>query len=214
MLIGLFGGTFDPVHLGHLILAEHCLQICELDELWFLPAGQPPHKSASVILAPDLRIDMLRYATAGHEGFRIETLELDRPELSYTVDSITALQKKYPEHRFAFLIGGDSLQDLPSWHEPERLCQLCEIIAVNRLGVTHADLTGQLERLPESLSSRIRTVTVPGIGISSSEIRQRIADGQSIRYLVPRAVEIYITENGLYRGDQLDGDPNGTGGPD
>lgn len=199
MRIGLFGGTFDPVHLGHLVLAEQCREQCELDEVWFIPAGRPPHKTEQSISSGKIRAEMLEFATAGHAQFRVNQVELQRDELSFTVDTLRRLKSEDPSRELFFLIGADSLIDLPKWREPEQIGQLCTIVAVNRPGSDVGSSEWVRQHLPAGLFERIIQVAVPGIEISSRDLRQRIQSGRSIRYMVPRAVETYIMQHGLYR---------------
>lgn len=198
MRIGIFGGTFDPVHFGHLILAEQCREQCRLDEVRFMVAGDPPHKQQAPILDGKHRVEMLKFATAGHEAFGIDERELKREGKSYTVETLTELTAELPDAEFSFLIGGDSLVDLPDWREPERIAELATIVAVNR-GDDPLPADEDLEaQLGSTIAKRLRLVTMPAVEISSTDIRHRVRAGKSIRYLTPRAVEVYIGEHGLY----------------
>jgi nicotinate-nucleotide adenylyltransferase len=200
MRIGVFGGTFDPVHLAHLVLAEQCREQARLDEVWFVPAGAPPHKSHGDITPAKQRREMLELAVAGHECFRIQPLELDRDGPSFTVDTLDQFHRESPQHEFFLLLGADSVRDLPTWREPHRILQLATVVAVNRgdrPGFQPAALTNDFT--PQELDGFL-TVQIPGLDLSSSDIRQRVRAGRSIRYLVPRAVEVYIAQHGLYRG--------------
>jgi nicotinate-nucleotide adenylyltransferase len=197
MNLGIFGGTFDPVHLGHLILAETVREECGLDELWFMPARLPPHKQSSRISPPQARIEMLELAIAGHENFRVSDLEIQRESLSFTVETLRELRRDRPDVELSLLIGADSLADFPTWKEPEEILKLARVIAVNR-GREPADLKGTLERLDGNTAERFQIVSMPAIDLSASEIRNRCAAGKSIRYRVPRPVELYIRQHGLY----------------
>ncbi len=199
MRLGIFGGSFDPVHYGHLILAEQCREQCELDEVWFVPARQPPHKTARHLSPEKARLEMLELATAGHEAFRVSDIELRREGLSYTVDTLQQLHEEGPQRELFFLIGGDSLFDLPHWREPDRIAELATIVAVNRAGRRLPERSELEQLLGPSLAARIKLVTMPAVDLSSTDIRARVQQGRSIRYLVPRAVEQYILEHGLYR---------------
>lgn len=199
MRIGIFGGTFDPVHLGHLVLAEQCREQCRLDEVWFVPAGTPPHKSRTGITPAQERREMLEFAIAGHERFRISLCEFARSGPSFTVDTLAQLAQESPGHEWFLLLGADSVHDLPTWRDPHRILQQATVVAVNR-----GDSPGmQLDELAASFSpdelQRILTVTIPGLEISSSDIRERARAGRSVRYLVPRAVEMYLNQRNLYR---------------
>ena len=201
MRLGLFGGSFDPVHYGHLLLAECCRERCRLDGVRFLPAAVPPHKQNRPLTPAEVRIEMLELAIAGHAAFSVSRHETDRGGVSYTVDTLTHFREEDPEIELFFLLGADMLYDLPRWHQPDRICELATIVVVGRCGAGEPDFDG-LGRIasPEriALFSRHR-VRMPEIGISSTEIRRRVAAGQSIRYQAPRAVEKFIETHGLYR---------------
>jgi nicotinate-nucleotide adenylyltransferase len=197
MRIGIFGGAFNPIHNGHLLLAEQCREQCQLDEVWFVPTRTPPHKTADNLSSGANRLEMIRLATAGIPAFRASSIELEHNEVSWTVDTLRRVNEKRPDDELFFMIGADSLHDLPTWREPESIAQLATIVAVNR-GTQSEDLDQSLQVLSESIRSRIQLVSIPGVGISSTDIRQRIEQKKSIRYQVPRAIEQYIAEHGLY----------------
>jgi nicotinate-nucleotide adenylyltransferase len=194
MLIGVFGGTFDPVHLGHLVAAEQSREQARLDEVLFVPAARPPHKSRESLSPFGQRAEMLALAIAGHPAFRLEELEKDRPGPSYTADTLEELHRSQPDARFALILGADCLPELAGWRDPGRIGNLAEIIVVPRAGNEPAK-----QLVPRSVNIRT-TLEMPLIEISSHDIRRRVAQGRSIRYLVPRAVECYIETHGLYRG--------------
>lgn len=199
MRLGLYGGSFDPIHWGHLLLAEQCREQCELDEVWFIPAGSPPHKDPSEITPGKLRADMVEFAIAGCPQFRVNDLELKRSGRSFTVETLEALHAEDPSRELFFLIGADSLVDLPGWREPERICELANIVAVNRGSTIPAEPAHVARGLSAAAIARIRQVTMPGIDLSATDIRRRVRAGQTIRFMVPRAVEAYIEQQGLYR---------------
>jgi nicotinate-nucleotide adenylyltransferase len=201
MKLGLFGGTFDPVHFGHLLLAEQCREQCGLDAVWFLPSGSPPHKRRDITPGKQ-RLEMLQLATAGHEAFSVSDRELKREGTTYTVDTLTELHAEQPDAELFFLIGADSLHDLPTWREPQRILELATIVAVNRGDRPLPSLDGVREKLGEPAAGRIQFATMPGCDISATDIRERVAAGRSIRYMTPRAVEVYIQQHGLYRSDR------------
>jgi nicotinate-nucleotide adenylyltransferase len=193
MRIGIFGGAFDPVHNGHLLLAEQCREQCELDEVWFVPTRVPPHKPDA--LSPGRqRVEMLELATAGIPEFLVQRVELDRDEVSWTVDTLRGIRETNPDDELFLLIGGDSLNDLRTWREPEAIANLATIVAVNRGGIDEAEA----DAVDASIRDRVQHVTMPGVALSATEIRDRIRAGRSIRFLVPRAVEQFIRENNLY----------------
>ena len=195
MRIGVFGGTFDPVHLGHLIAAEQAREQARLDQIAFVPAARPPHKMERSLTPFAHRVEMLSLAIAGHPAFRVEELERDRPGPCYTVDTLEELHRSSPDAELALVLGADCLPDLTTWREPERIGRLAEIVLVPRPGVTVAQ---------EKTATSIRigtTVEMPLVDISSHDIRQRVSARRSIRYLVPRAVECYIESHSLYRSE-------------
>ena len=195
--IGLFGGTFDPVHLGHLIVATELRHALGLDRLLFVPAGRPPHKSGQEVADDEHRLTMLRLALAGTPDLEVSTADLDQGSPSYTADLLVRLGAELGPARLVFLIGNDSLRDLPNWREPRRIAALAELGVAARLGAP-VDLAAVLAAVPEA-RGRVHLVETPLIGISSREIRRRVAAGAPIRFQVPAAVEGYIREHGLYR---------------
>jgi nicotinate-nucleotide adenylyltransferase len=202
MLLGLFGGTFDPVHYGHLLLAECCREQLALDQVWFMPAAVPPHKRDAELTDGMKRVDMLRLATGGQAAFVVSTMELDRGGISYTVDTLEAIHAQMPESELFLLIGSDSLAELPSWREPRRICELATPVTVRRAGGPPADFAALEPLVSTDRLNAIRgqAVEMPLVEFSASEIRRRVAAGLSIRYRTPRAVEEYIAAEGLYRG--------------
>lgn len=201
MRLGVFGGTFDPVHYGHLLLAEQCLEQCRLDQVWFIPAGIPPHKVARTIAPGKARGEMLDLAVAGHDRFRVDRRELDRQNPCYTVETLAELQAEDPSRELFFLLGADSLADFPAWREPRQIVELARLAVVNRGEAPLPDLAPLRAILGGALESRVEFVTVPGIDISSTDLRRRIRETRSIRYMTPRAVECYIQTHGLYIGE-------------
>lgn len=200
MRIGIFGGTFDPPHYGHLIVAEQAREQAALDQVWFLLSARPPHKSDRAITPFDRRADMLSLALAGHEDkFRVETIENDRPGLSYTADTLDALAEKNPANEWFLILGADSVKDLPIWHEPQRILKRATILIAARPGHdtwNAAQLASSLT-LPVS-DVRVGIVDAPLIDIASRDLRRRAADGRSLLFQLPKAVEVYVREKKLY----------------
>jgi nicotinate-nucleotide adenylyltransferase len=196
MRLGLFGGTFDPSHVGHLILAEQCRESCSLDRVWFVVAGEPPHKRRERTPVVD-RLEMARIAVAGHSAFAVSEIETTRPGPHYSVETLESVRNSHPDDELFFLIGADSLNDLPSWREPGRIAQLATIIVVNRPGIEEVNPAHFSSFGPGSRT--LLSVTVPPIGIASTDLRRRVAEGKSIRYMVPRGVEAYVEAQRLYR---------------
>jgi len=198
MNIGVLGGTFDPVHLGHLIVAEEVRARLNLAVVLFVPAGQPWLKPNSPILAAEHRVQMVRLAIADKPYFKLSTMEIERAGPSYTVDTIAELQGQLGAgNELFFILGWDNLTQLPQWKEPSQLIKLCCLVVAPKPGYPPPDLKA-LEALIPGLSQRVMLMDKPQIGISASEIRQRVSNGLSIRHLVPEAVNRYIKEHRLY----------------
>jgi nicotinate-nucleotide adenylyltransferase len=194
--IGVLGGTFDPIHIGHLVVAEEARLKLGFREVLFVPAGQPWLKLDRNITSVVHRVEMVRRAIADNPHFKLCTLEVKRPGPSYTVDTLTMLRKQLgSEASLFFIIGRDTLAELPLWKEPEKLIQLCRLVVAPRLG--SKDLK-HLETAIPGLLEQVMQLDMPVIEISSSGIRRRIAQGLTIRYLVPAEVEKYITEQKVY----------------
>ncbi|VTS02803.1 nicotinate (nicotinamide) nucleotide adenylyltransferase [Tuwongella immobilis] len=200
MRVGIFGGTFDPVHLGHLLVAEQAREQAELDEVWFLPAAVPPQKQHQAITPFDRRVEMLQLAVAGQPRFRIDRIESERSGPSYTVDTLRSLRQRHPQETFCLIVGADCIPDFPTWYQPAEILQLVELIVVERPGVEIGTREQLLTRvgLPAETPFTWRIVRVPVSGIASREIRRLVQAGRSIRYQVPAAVAVYIHEKGLY----------------
>jgi len=196
--LGILGGTFDPIHHAHLVLAEEVRHQLGLDLVLFMPAGNPPHKPGRPVSTAHHRLRMLELAIANKSYFVISGVDLDRPGPSYTVEALRLLRREWgPTPILFFVEGADSLAEILSWYHPERLIDLAEIAVVDRPGI-QVDVAGLEERLP-GLSARLHWVRMPLLEISASDIRARVRDGRPISYLVPPAVEAYIQEHGLYR---------------
>ena len=192
MRIGLFGGTFDPVHLGHLRAAESAREALSLELVAFLPSAMPPHRATSS--SAEDRLEMTRLATAPNPCFATWDAELRREGPSYTVDTVAALLGARPQDSFVLLVGADSWPEMPGWREPERLFALVEVAVAERPGAPTLALA------PPFASARgVRHVQGPGLAISATAVRERVRRGLSVRYLVPDAVAEYIGERGLYR---------------
>jgi nicotinate-nucleotide adenylyltransferase len=204
MRIGIFGGSFDPVHQGHLIVAECCREQARLDRVIFVPTAIQPFKQSRQPAAGQHRAEMLAFAVGGNPAFEISTVELDRGGVSYTVDTLAAVRDARPDDDLQLILGPDALASLPDWREPARILDLAGVIAVERDGLDDVSSAVQESRLAALLgperSRRVvaDTVRVPALGIRSSEIRALVAAGRSIRYRTPRAVERYIATHGLY----------------
>lgn len=196
--IGVIGGTFDPIHYGHLAAAEEARVRMNLERVLFVVAGVPPHKLDEEVTPVEHRLAIVSLAIASNPHFEISRVDVDRPGPSYTVDTISILRKQWgQETEVYFIMGLDSLVELPTWHHPQRLIQLCRLLAVKRPGF-ETDMA-ELEASVPGISSRVEIIDMPEMDISSSDLQQRVRDGLPIKYQVPGEVERYIMEHGLYR---------------
>jgi nicotinate-nucleotide adenylyltransferase len=195
--IGILGGTFNPPHMGHLVMAQEAFDQLELDSVVFMPVAVPPHKEADEDPGAAARVELCRLAVADDERFDVSTLEVERGGASFTVDTLRELHDLQPEHDLTFIVGGDMAESLPAWREPEAILVLATLAVAKREGVRREDIARRLEPLHEG--ERVVFFDMPRIDISSSTIRRRVAEGRPIRYLVPDAVNRAIAERGLYR---------------
>ncbi len=199
MRIGILGGTFDPIHIAHLIVAEETRMHVPLQKVVFIPTGQPWLKSGRQITEGSLRLEMVRLAVASNPAFDSSSIEIDRPGLTYSVDTLEELVGQWgPDAEINFIIGVDSLLSLPRWKDPDRLLDLCTFTAVTRPGYS-PDALEEVKRQYPVLERKLGLIEGPSLGISGTEIRRRVALGLSVKYLVPPEVERFITEQGLYK---------------
>ncbi len=205
MRLGIYGGSFDPVHLGHLLVAESCREQARLDRVLFVPAATPPHKQGRRLAAAADRKAMLALATGGQPAFEVLSAELDRGGVSWTVDTLEALASAHPTDSLHLILGPDALAGLPTWRAPGRILELATPLAVEREGIDDigAVVAGQplLDLLGAELARQIAVdrIVCPAVGIRSTQLRAAVAAGRSIRYRTPAAVERYIATHGLYR---------------
>ena len=199
MKIGLIGGTFNPIHHGHLILSEYVRENFQLDKVIFIPTGLPPHKSATVVEKPEIRLEMTKLAIERNQFFSVSDIETYREGISYTIDTITELKNLYPNDQLYFLIGADSLFELPTWKYYDKLISKTNIIVVNRPGGANNLIGAKIKEYEDEFGGSIIEVKSPLIDISSSDIRNRVKDGKSIKYLVPNNVEEFILQKNLYK---------------
>lgn len=197
--IGVLGGTFDPIHYGHLAAADECRSALSLDVVLFLPAGHPPHKRGQKVSPVVDRLRMVELAIASNPHFQISRVDVDRPGPSYTVAALKELRRQVgDEAEIWFIMGADSLAEILTWREPERLLQLARIAAVNRPGAPDP-APERLETALPGARSRIDVIEIPDLAISATELRERVAAGRQIKYQLPEEVERYIADRGLYR---------------
>jgi nicotinate-nucleotide adenylyltransferase len=196
--IGVMGGTFDPIHIGHLVVAEEVRTRLDLTEVLFVPAGQPWLRLSGPVLVAEHRVQMVRLALTDKPYFRLSTMEVERAGTSYTVDTLAELQGRLGAgDELFFILGWDNLVQLPQWKESFRIIRMCHLVAVPRPGYSAPDL-GKLEADIPGLSRKVVLMDSPEIDVSASEIRSRVARGLSIRCLVPEAVAEYIRQHKLY----------------
>jgi len=197
--IGILGGTFNPIHLGHLLIAQDALEQVKLDVVKFVPSATPPHKTADGLASARDRMRMLKLAIRGNESFEMDDIEIQRGGKSYSVDTLTELRRRDPRSNFYFIIGADSLRELHLWREVERVVKLCTFVTIPRPGFEPKPAIDQ--RLDAATRKRLRQHVLQGhvCDVASREIRTRVATGRSIRYLVPDAVYQYIRRRRLYQ---------------
>lgn len=196
--VGIMGGTFDPIHLGHLVIANETLNIYKLDKIIFVPTGNPPHKDG-VSASPHDRYLMTVLAAASNEKFIVSDVEVNREDKSYSLETLKQFHKMYPDTEFYFITGTDEVMNLPNWYKPREILKLCKFIAVSRPGMDEEKVQAKVEEIRQDLNGRIDLLQVPMLQISSTEIRERFKNGISAKYLIPEVVEQYIIKNKLYR---------------
>ncbi|SHI50427.1 nicotinate-nucleotide adenylyltransferase [Geosporobacter subterraneus DSM 17957] len=198
--IGIMGGTFDPIHYGHLVIAEQIRCEYRLDKILFIPAGNPPHKLNTDVSSSRHRYFMTLLATVTNPFFEVSKIEMEGEEISYTIHTLTKLKKIFSEDvKLFFITGADAICDIENWKDVEILVTMCDFIAATRPGLESPDLEEKIRQLQCKYNSSIRKIDVPALAISSTDIRCRVREGQSIKYLLPESVEYYIYKHGLYR---------------
>lgn len=196
---GILGGTFNPIHLAHLAMAKTAMEQSGLDEIWFMPSKNPPHKSHREIASEIHRSQMIRLAIQSEPSFHLSDYELKREGTTYTAETLQLLQKDYPDKKFYFIMGGDSFFQLESWFLPEVIMKHCEILVVSRNGATAQQMQKHAAHLQRKYQAKLQILQMEDIDISSSQIRYKISRGQEIRNLTPEPVADYIESNHLYR---------------
>jgi len=194
--LGILGGTFNPPHIGHLVMVQEALSQLDLDRVDLMPVARPPHKEALADPGADVRLELCRLAVAGNERLGVSDLEVERGGASYTVDTLRALHARVPEHELTFIVGGDMAYSLPSWREPEAVLELARLAVAEREELRREHIAERLE--PLNPGDRVVFFDMPRIDVSSSSIRQRLAAGRPIRYLVPAPVAEAIRDRRLY----------------
>lgn len=192
--IGIFGGTFNPIHTAHLVIAESALEQYGLERIMFLPNASPPHKVCEDMADAAQRLEMTKRAIEGNDSFFVCDYEIKNGGLSYTVDTLTHFKKEYDE--IYFIIGGDSVRDFPTWYMPEKIAKLCTLLVYPRGDI---DTDFYIENVKKLFGASVYKISAPQLDISSSDIRERIKSGRSVRYLIPDGVREIIKKNNLYR---------------
>ncbi|RBP39559.1 nicotinate-nucleotide adenylyltransferase [Garciella nitratireducens] len=196
--IGIMGGTFDPIHYGHLIASKWAKENFELDKVIFIPAGVPPHKKEREVLSAEHRYFMTLLATIDEPDFDVSTIEIDRQGPSYTIDTIKELQAYYKDIQIFFITGADAILEIHTWRNYEELIKSCYFIVATREGYDTKELYKRIEKLDQKFGKRIFHMKIPPVGISSTELRNRIQQGKTVKYLIPPMVEEYIKKKHLY----------------
>jgi nicotinate-nucleotide adenylyltransferase len=197
--VGIMGGTFNPVHYGHLFLAENALEQYKLDEVLFMPSKNPPHKNKQDIVSNEHRADMVRLAIQDNSNFILSTMEYEREGTTYTADTLTILTEENPDTQYYFIIGADSLFMMQDWNRPEIIFNLCTVLVAGRDRVPENQMENQIRFLEETYGARILMLDMPAIEISSAIIRKRISENKTIRYYIPDKVMDYIENHELYK---------------
>ncbi len=200
MKIGILGGTFDPIHNGHLALGHYAKEQFMLDQIWVMPNGNPPHKNDDIIESKTKhRVEMVRLAIQDEKDFVLECYEVNRKETNYSYLTMEYFQQHYPEHEFYFIIGADSLFSIEKWKCPERLLKTCVVLAAYRDGKSRMEMEEQIRCINQKYQADVRLLSMPNIDVSSTEIREDLKYHESIQKLVPKAVYEYILENQLFK---------------
>ena len=199
--IGIMGGTFNPIHVGHLMLAENAYDSCGLDEVWFLPSADPPHKSDQDVLDYNKRSRMTELAIESVHYFKKSDFENERKERSYTAETLRLLHEKYPNTEFYFIMGADSLFQIETWYEPHNVMSRAVLLVAVRDHHSKKEMQDQILYLTQKYEAKIHLMNMPGIDLSSNFIRKRVEANETIRFFVPENVRMYIEKHHLYRGE-------------
>lgn len=199
MKIGIMGGTFDPIHSGHLMLGRFARDLFALDEIWFMPNGTPPHKASDTIESQTThRVEMVKRAISNEKDFVLQLYEVENKEVNYSYLTMEHFQEVYPEHEFYFIIGADSLFNIEKWKYPDRLLKTCIILAAYRDGKNKKEMEEKIAHLNQKFGADIRLLSTPNVDISSSEIREKLKADEEVTDMMPACVFSYILENQLY----------------
>ncbi|ADY56741.1 nicotinate-nucleotide adenylyltransferase [Syntrophobotulus glycolicus DSM 8271] len=196
--LGIMGGTFDPIHYGHLVAAETARTVFGLDNVLFIPTGIPPHKNHCPVTDPNLRYEMVRLSIRDNSYFKVSRLEIERDGPTYTIDTLRTLKGLFPQQELYFITGSDVLEDILAWREPNEIIRLARIIGASRPGYDAGDSLKRIYDLYPEVKGRITELEIPALAISSTDIRIKVKNQRSIRYLLPEEVRLYIKNNHLY----------------
>lgn len=197
--IGIYGGTFDPIHMGHLMVAEAARQDCSLEEILFIPSASPPHKKDKYIVNPAYRLEMVQLALEDNPFFKISYVEMERQGINYTVDTLRTLRQDYPRGwELWMIVGGDSFLQIETWKDVPEIMRMCHLAVYRRSSYSQDEYDLRADNLQEKYNTKIVFLDAPRVDISSTDIRNRIKEGKSIRYMVPSRVENYIKNNRIY----------------
>ncbi len=197
--IGIMGGTFDPLHYGHLVAAEMARHEFALEKVIFIPTGNPPHKVGRRVTSPGDRYEMVKRAVQDNSFFEVSDLEIQRKGYSYTVDTLKELHELYPQHELYFITGADAFREIFTWREVQSVLSLSHFIGASRPGFDPHEFLEELKRDYPEFLPHMHLFDVPALAISSTDIRSRVKEGKPIRYLLPESVRLYIEKTGLYR---------------
>lgn len=203
MKIAVMGGTFDPIHYGHLVVAEAARAKFNFDKVIFMPTGSPAHKQEMDVTEGYHRYQMTVLATSSNPYFEVSKIELERMGITYTIDTIKELKRLFGDIKIYFITGADALLEILTWHKVEELFSICEFIAATRPGFHKKDMEQKLKEISSKFRENINMLDIPALAISSTHIRKRVSEGEPIKYLLPESVEQYIYEKGLYRGEVI-----------
>jgi nicotinate-nucleotide adenylyltransferase len=197
--IGIMGGTFNPIHMAHLILAESAYEQLQLDKILIMPSKKPPHKLHEPIVSDYHRKEMVKLAIEGNPHFELSSMELDREGITYTADTLQQLTNDYPKNEYYFILGWDSLEQIEKWRNPDTIFKLAHIVATGRYHSSKDEIEEQIHHLENIYHGKIHLLEIPNIDLSSEMLREYVKMGKSIRNYVPEPVEQYIREQGLYK---------------